>query len=120
MNAGNKGIKYHISCCAFTIPVKFREPAHSTTEIIIKPIETSYEIICAAARIAPKKAYFELLDHPDNNKAYTLTEETANKYNIPILISAITPPSLYGITAQLVKARVKQITGDIIKIPTFE
>jgi len=27
-------------------------------------METSYETICDAERIAPKKAYFELLDHP--------------------------------------------------------
>jgi hypothetical protein len=32
--------------------------------INITPIETSYEIIWAADRNAPKKAYFELLDQP--------------------------------------------------------
>jgi len=31
----------------------------------MKPIETSYETICAAERNAPKKAYLELLAHPD-------------------------------------------------------
>jgi hypothetical protein len=34
-------------------------------EIIIRPIETSYETICAALRKAPKKAYLELLAQPD-------------------------------------------------------
>jgi hypothetical protein len=34
--------------------------------INIKPIDTSYDIICADDLIAPKKAYFELLDQPDN------------------------------------------------------
>jgi len=29
-----------------------------------KPIETSYEISCAADRKDPKNAYLELLDHP--------------------------------------------------------
>ena len=38
--------------------------ATSNTVIIMKPIETSYDTICAAERIAPKKAYFELLAHP--------------------------------------------------------
>jgi hypothetical protein len=32
--------------------------------MIINPIETSYEIIWAAERKAPKNGYFELLDHP--------------------------------------------------------
>lgn len=32
---------------------------------IINPRETSYETICAVERKAPKKAYLELLDHPD-------------------------------------------------------
>lgn len=44
--------------------------------------------------MAPKKAYLELLAQPDIRIAYTLIEETANKYRIPILISAITAPVL--------------------------
>jgi hypothetical protein len=70
--------------------------------------------------MAPKNAYFELLAHPDNNIAYILIDDTANKYNTPIFISAITPPSLYGITAQLIKANVNPITGAIMYIPKFE
>jgi hypothetical protein len=35
------------------------DPAHSTTQTTMKPIETSYEIIWAEARIAEKKGYFE-------------------------------------------------------------
>jgi len=94
IKAGNNGITYQISSCAFTISVKFKDPAHNITAIIIKPIDTSYDIICAAALMAPKNAYFELLAHPDNNIAYILIDDTANKYNTPIFISAITPPSL--------------------------
>jgi hypothetical protein len=44
--------------------------------------------------MAPKKAYFELLAHPDINIAYTLTEDIVNKYIKPTFISAITYPSL--------------------------
>ena len=44
--------------------LKSKEPAHSKTVINIKPMETSYETICAAERKAPKKAYLELLDQP--------------------------------------------------------
>jgi hypothetical protein len=45
--------------------MKFNEPTEPKMDIKIKPIETSYEIICAAERIAPKNAYRELLAHPD-------------------------------------------------------
>jgi hypothetical protein len=43
---------------------KFNEPATNKTDKITAPKETSYEIICAAERNPPKKAYLELLDHP--------------------------------------------------------
>jgi hypothetical protein len=45
---------------------KFKDPTQNNAPIRIRPIETSYETIWAALRIAPKKAYFELLDQPDN------------------------------------------------------
>lgn len=45
--------------------MKFSELVQIKIDIRIKPMETSYEIICAALRIAPKKAYRELLAHPD-------------------------------------------------------
>lgn len=35
-------------------------------EIMISPRVTSYEIICATARIAPIRGYFELEDQPDH------------------------------------------------------
>ena len=41
INAGNKGTTNHISFWAKTIWVKFKEPEHIITEIIIKPIDTS-------------------------------------------------------------------------------
>jgi hypothetical protein len=69
IKAGNNGNTYQISSCALTMAVKLRDPAHKITEIIIRPIETSYEIICAAALMAPKKAYLELLAQPDNRMA---------------------------------------------------
>jgi len=47
-------------------------------------------------------------------------EDTANIYKIPIFRSAITPPSLYGITAQLINAKVNPIIGAIIYIPILE
>ena len=45
---------------------------------IINPIDTSYEIIWAAERNAPKKGYFEVLTQPAKIIPYTLKEDTAN------------------------------------------
>ena len=64
-NMGNKGTIYQIYFCAKIISLKLKDPAHKTTAITMNPIETSYEIICAALRIPPKKAYRELLAQPD-------------------------------------------------------
>jgi len=77
-NIGNNGITYQICFCAFTISFKFKDPDNNITEMIVIPIETSYEIICAADRNAPKKAYFELLDHPAIITEWTLNDEIAN------------------------------------------
>jgi hypothetical protein len=46
-------------------------------------METSYEIIWAADRKDPKKAYFELLDHPAIIIPYTFNPERASKNNRP-------------------------------------
>lgn len=43
---------------------RFNDVTQNKTESKIKPIDTSYAIICAADLRAPKKAYFELLDQP--------------------------------------------------------
>lgn len=62
---GNKGIKNQIVCiCEKTILVKFKDPVKSITGKTTNPIETSYDIIWAADRNAPRNAYFELLAHP--------------------------------------------------------
>ena len=41
INKGNKEKQYQMYFCAKTISLKFKEPAHKTTLIIIKPIDTS-------------------------------------------------------------------------------
>ena len=62
---GNKNLHESSYCCCMkTISVKFSELVNSTTGRIVKPNDTSYEIICADERKLPKKAYLELLDQP--------------------------------------------------------
>ena len=62
---GNRGQKNQtILDWAITIFVKFNVPDNKIIGNIMRPIDTSYEIICAAERNDPKNAYFELLAHP--------------------------------------------------------
>src|SRR5262249_46727195 len=50
--------------CACTILVRFSEPAQRITVMNTKPIETSYETICAAERSAARNGYFEFEAQP--------------------------------------------------------
>ena len=50
--------------CWFTISIKLKEFAQMAIGNSNKPIDTSYEINCAAERSDPRNAYFELLDQP--------------------------------------------------------
>ena len=86
---GNNGkTNQTVFCCTNTISVKFNEPASKIIGKITKLIATSYEIICAADRKAPKKAYFELLDQPAIIIPYTFSDDILSKNNKPQLIFA--------------------------------
>ena len=47
--------------------------------MIIKLIDTSYEIICETERRAPNNAYLELLAQPAKSIPYTLHDEITSK-----------------------------------------
>ena len=49
----------------------------------INDILTSYEIVWATPRSAPKSAYFEFEHQPAKNVVYTFILETQRKYNAP-------------------------------------
>jgi hypothetical protein len=60
IKVGNNGIIYQLLCIwTQTISVKFMLPDKNITGNNTNVIDTSYEIICAADRSAPKNAYFE-------------------------------------------------------------
>src|ERR1041385_8738662 len=68
-NIGKSGSQYQPNIpnrvsWAPTIADSFSEPAHSSTVMMTKPIETSYETICAAERSAARNGYFELEAQP--------------------------------------------------------
>jgi hypothetical protein len=58
------GTMFQIGPWPSTTLVSDNEPVIRTTPSSARPIETSYEISCAADRIAPRKLYFEPDDQP--------------------------------------------------------
>src|SRR6476661_10388085 len=69
MNIGNSGSQYQPRMprpvsCARTMSPRFNEPAQSSTVTMTKPMETSYDTICAAERSADRNGYFELDAQP--------------------------------------------------------
>ena len=61
---GNSGITNQMCCCASTIFWRLSDPAQSNTLTRTKPMDTSYDTICAAERSAPRKAYLEFDAQP--------------------------------------------------------
>src|SRR5215216_4794769 len=68
-NIGNSGSQNQLNrpnrpSWALTMSVRLSEPTHSSTVMMTKPIEISYDTICAAERNAARKGYFEFDAHP--------------------------------------------------------
>src|ERR1700733_13746859 len=99
--------------CEVTMSERFRLPEVISTTTSAKPIEISYDTICAAARIAPRNAYFEFDAQPARITPYTPTDEIAIAYRRPALMSPSTAPAWNGITAQTAKAGTTTMTGAI-------
>src|SRR5918911_577272 len=55
----NCGTTYHMPPCASTICVSDSDPAVRITPSSDSPSATSYEMSCAAERIAPRNEYFD-------------------------------------------------------------
>src|SRR5690242_5949439 len=69
MNMGKSGSQYqpntpHLVSWAATIADRLSEPTHSSTVMMTKPIETSYDTIWAAERSAERNGYFEFDAQP--------------------------------------------------------
>src|SRR5579864_2710532 len=77
-NIGNRMVKANQPCCcARTMAERLSEPANRRTVMITKPIDTSYETICAAERSPPRKGYFEFEAQPPMMMPYTPSDEIA-------------------------------------------
>src|SRR6478672_9442608 len=80
MNIGNSHSQYqpsrpHFEFCASTMSVMRNGPTQSSTVMITKPIETSYDTICAAERSAARNGYFEFDAQPAMITPYTISDE---------------------------------------------
>ena len=64
----NCGTTYQMSPCVSTIVTIESEPAVIATPRSERPSATSYEISCAAERIAPRNEYFEPEAQPPSTR----------------------------------------------------
>src|SRR5882672_5760432 len=89
--------RYHCQPpCSRMIPWVDMVPASSTGIIRAIPAGISYEMICAAERMAPNSDHFELEDHPDMMIPTTISAVTARMKKIPRFMSAMTSRWLKG------------------------
>src|SRR5688572_6453593 len=115
-NSGSIGTQNHsrkpeLPDCAITMSVRLRLPAPTITPTIAKPIAISYETTCAAARIAPRNAYFEFDAQPARMMPYTPSEVIASRYNRPALAFDNTAFASNGTTAQAANAGARVSSG---------
>src|SRR4051812_3134191 len=81
------------------------------------PIATSYEIICALERSAPRREYFEFDDQPASISARTPTLETASTNSKPMFPSEMTAQSgPKGMTEKVMNAAATAMYGAKKKI----
>lgn len=92
-NCGSKNQQFHnpICSCASVIDNKFVELDTNNTATMIKLRLTSYEIICAVERRAPKKEYLEFEDHPAINTPSIPKLETAKINNKEYFVCTMAP-----------------------------
>ena len=62
---------------------RFMLPVAMSTPTSANPIAISYATICAAERIAPRKAYFEFVAQPAMMTPYTPIEVSDKRYSRP-------------------------------------
>lgn len=112
MANGHAGIRSQTCSCVSVKSINEYPPDKVAMEIMISPRVTSYEMICATARMAPIRGYFELEDQPDQRMAYVNIPDMAMMKSNPrfMLVRGVG----IGIGAQDVSARVSAIMGDSV------
>src|SRR6187431_434720 len=83
---GNSQNQYQLPgppACDSTILPMLKVPAAMTTPTSANPIAISYATICAAERMAPRNAYFELAAQPARMMPYAPNPASARMYSTP-------------------------------------
>lgn len=80
---GHAGKINHICSCVVINVERVKDPFISSTDNRIIASVTSYEIVCATARRAPMRAYFELEAQPDQRIEYTAKLDMASIKRTP-------------------------------------
>lgn len=118
-NGSNGNIKLICSCDSTMVCIE-KLPDIITTDENVAPIANSYEIICEADLIPPKKAYFELLDQPASIIPYTLNDETESINNVDSGTLIEISPLCDGIINQISTVQKKVNNGAITNSSIFE
>lgn len=114
MARGHVGTISHMFSCVVIKFFRVNDPLISIMDRRIMARVTSYEIVCATARKAPIRAYFEFEAHPDHRMEYTDSPERARMNRRPRLRSI----RVWGIGrgVQIVRARVRARMGAMINM----
>lgn len=80
---GHAGKISHTCSCVIISVERAKDPFISKIDSRIIASVTSYEIVCATARKAPMRAYFELEAQPDQRTEYTAKLDIANMKRTP-------------------------------------
>ena len=80
---GHAGKISHTCSCVIINVERVKDPCISKIDSRIIASVTSYEIVCATARKAPMRAYFELEAQPDQRIEYTAKLDIANMKRTP-------------------------------------
>ena len=80
---GHAGKISHTCSCVIISVERAKDPFISKIDSRIIASVTSYEIVCATARKAPMRAYFELEAQPDQRIEYTAKLDIANMKMTP-------------------------------------
>lgn len=80
---GHAGKISHTCSCVIISVERAKDPFINKIDSRIIASVTSYEIVCATARKAPMRAYFELEAQPDQRIEYTAKLDIANMKRTP-------------------------------------
>lgn len=108
---GHAGIINQVDSCEALKFISINPPVIKIRQSRISPSVTSYEMVCATARSAPIRAYFEFDDQPDPRIEYTAKLDSDSRKRTPRF--RFDSENGIGRGVQIISARVSAIMGII-------